>query len=239
LNTIKLKKSFKGMIAHRGLSGLETENTINAFIAAANRSYFGMECDVFASKDGKIIITHDDTLSRLGMLDLYIPSFTYEEIRKFPLLDRKTGILSSNICIPLLSELLVICKMYRKHGLIELKDNLTFKNIDTLIAEIKQFDVVNSVSIIAFSEDYLLYIKNNYPEIDSYLLTEEINDRILCFCEHHHINLDVLFEVLDAASVLRLHTAELKVCVWTVDEKETAQALIEMGVDYITSNILE
>jgi glycerophosphoryl diester phosphodiesterase len=239
MNTVKIDKYFKGMIAHRGLSGIETENTINAFLAAANRSYFGIECDVHASKDGKIIITHDDTLLRLGMLNLYIPSFRYEEIRKFSLIDRKSGNLSENICIPLFSEYLLICKTYKKHAIIELKNTLSLENLDTLIGEIIKLGWMEHVSIIAFSEKYLLYVKKKYPLFDLYLLTEEVNDRVLEFCERHQINLNVKYDVLDEAAVKRLHLIGLKACVWTVDDKDTAEKLIKMGVDYITSNILE
>ncbi|MDD3126191.1 MAG: glycerophosphodiester phosphodiesterase family protein [Candidatus Izemoplasmatales bacterium] len=239
MNTVKIDKYFKGMIAHRGLSGIETENTINAFLAAANRSYFGIECDVYASKDGKIIITHDDTLLRLGMLNLYIPSFRYEEIKKFGLIDRKSGNLSDNICIPLLSEYLQICKSYKKHGFVELKDNLSFDNLDDIVAQIGQFGQNDHISLIAFSEKYLTYVRKNFPDIDLYLLAEKINDKIIDYCERHRINLDVRYDVLDETSIKRLHLSGLKVGVWTVDDKETAEKLIKLGVDYVTSNILE
>lgn len=239
MNTVKIDKYFKGMIAHRGLSGIETENTINAFLAAANRSYFGIECDVYASKDDKIIITHDDTLLRLGMLNLYIPSFRYEEIRKFSLIDRKSGNLSDNICIPLLSEYLQICKTYKKHGFVELKDNLSLENINEIIAQIELTAQIEHISLIAFSEKYLSYIRKNYPQVDLYLLAEEVNDHIIDYCERHRINLDVRFDVLDETTIKRLHLSGLKVGVWTVDDKETAEKLIKLGVDYLTSNILE
>ena len=39
------------MVAHRGLSGLERENSIKAFIAAVNRSYYATECDIHLTKD--------------------------------------------------------------------------------------------------------------------------------------------------------------------------------------------
>lgn len=45
------KKNAK-MVAHRGLSGIERENTLLAFVAAGNRSYWGIECDVHVTKDG-------------------------------------------------------------------------------------------------------------------------------------------------------------------------------------------
>ncbi len=240
MNTIKIDKYFKGMVAHRGLSGIETENTLHAFIAAANRSYFGIECDVHVSKDGKIIISHDDTLLRLGMLNLYIPSFRYEEIRKFSLLDRKTGNLSDNLCIPLLSDYLQICKTYHKHAIIELKGILSNENIDQVVQEVRAAGLADEdFSLISFNDKYLVYLRKNYPEIDLYFLAGSVTDKVLDFCEKHKFNLDAYHEAVDEAMIKRLHLIGLKVNVWTVDDKDTAEKLIKMGVDFITSNILE
>ena len=239
MNTVKIDKYFKGMVAHRGLSGIETENTINAFLAAANRSYFGIECDVHASRDGKIIVSHDDTLLRLGMLNVYLPSFRYDEIRKFTLIDRKSGNLSENITIPLLSEFLQICKTYKKHGFVELKQNLTNENVEAVIDEISKFQLAENISIISFNDKYLTYIKKNHPDLNLYLLTAEKSEKHFDFCEKYHISLSIHHDILDENIIKRMHLIGLKVAVWTVDDKDTAEKLIKMGVDFITSNILE
>lgn len=227
------------MIAHRGLSGIETENTINSFTAAANRSYYGMECDIQPTKDNQLVISHDDTLLRLGLLNLFIPSFRYEEIRKFSLIDRKSGNLSENIYIPLFTDYLLICKTYKKHAIIELKGNLTNDHIDNVISIIRSMGMTEKSTLISFNDRYLVYVKKNYPEFELFFLSGQVNDKILDFCEKNQISLDVKFDVLDDATVKRLHLVGLKVNVWTVDDKETAERLIKMGVDYITTNILE
>lgn len=51
MDSIKLDTRTAKMIAHRGLSGIEKENTNAAFIAAGNRSYFGIETDVHKTVD--------------------------------------------------------------------------------------------------------------------------------------------------------------------------------------------
>ena len=61
MNTCKLETLKPRMIAHRGVSGLERENTCAAFVAAGNRGYFGIETDVHLTADGQYVIIHDDT----------------------------------------------------------------------------------------------------------------------------------------------------------------------------------
>ena len=66
MDTIKVQSGKTLMIAHRGLSGIELENTNTAFIAAGNRSHYGIETDVHKTSDGKFVVFHDDTTGRLA-----------------------------------------------------------------------------------------------------------------------------------------------------------------------------
>ena len=111
------------MIANNGLSGIETENTIFAFLAAANRSYLGISCELSISKDNKYIVTGCDSLLKYGLLNLDIPSFSYNELKKFALVDRKTGNLNEFVFIPRLEDYLAICKAYgKKYRELDLKN---------------------------------------------------------------------------------------------------------------------
>lgn len=59
-DTIKIKQhGTTKIVAHRGVSGLETENTAAAYIAAGNRSYWGIETDIYRTSDGHFICSHD------------------------------------------------------------------------------------------------------------------------------------------------------------------------------------
>ena len=72
MDTIKIDKKNVKMIAHRGVSGLETENTCAAFIAAGNRSYWGIETDLYRTADGRFVVFHDSTTMRLSGTDYTI-----------------------------------------------------------------------------------------------------------------------------------------------------------------------
>ncbi len=239
MDTIKLDKKFNGLIAHRGLSGIETENTILAFTAAANRSYFGIECDVQVTKDQKYVISHDDSLQRLALFDIYIPSYTYDELLKFPYLDRKTGNINNKIVVPLLSEYLEICRIYNKQAVVELKGTLKLDDLKEIFTICENEKMPNNLVFISFNPEYLLEMRKISPKTPLYLLSDNYDERIYNFCITNRINLDINYQAINEDIIKAFHLVGLKINVYTVNYKEVAERLIKMGVDYITTNILE
>ena len=69
MNTIQINRGNVKMIAHRGLSGLEAENSHAAFVAAGNRSYYGIETDLHVTADGRFVLMHDDNTKRVSGVD--------------------------------------------------------------------------------------------------------------------------------------------------------------------------
>ena len=66
--------------AHRGASGYAPENTLRAFALAADMGADGVELDVQISKDGRLVVFHDDELSRLtGFAGSVADAFTLSE----------------------------------------------------------------------------------------------------------------------------------------------------------------
>ena len=71
--------------AHRGLHDSEKpENSISAFMAAKEKG-FGIELDLHLSKDGELVVFHDDDLSRMVGKDGKISDFTVDELTKMRL----------------------------------------------------------------------------------------------------------------------------------------------------------
>ncbi len=65
MNTVKFNKKNVKTVAHRGVSKLERENTNAAFIAAGNRSYFGIETDMYRTSDNRFVLMHDGKTGRV------------------------------------------------------------------------------------------------------------------------------------------------------------------------------
>ena len=113
MDTVKIKRGNTKMVAHRGVSGLELENTCAAFVAAGNRSYVGVETDVHVTADGKFIIIHDDDTGRVAVESMVVEQTDYETLRNLQL-KQKDGMLRTDLRLPSLEEYLSICKHYDK-----------------------------------------------------------------------------------------------------------------------------
>ncbi len=100
--TRREKAEFKGRnYAHRGLHSRDKtvpENSLAAFALAAEAGY-GIELDVQLSKDGQIVVFHDETLDRMCGVSGRVDEFGYDELKDMKLCgtDEK---------IPLFSEVL-------------------------------------------------------------------------------------------------------------------------------------
>lgn len=70
------------IIAHRGASFYAPENTMSAFKLAMEYGVDGIEMDVHVTKDGRIVVIHDDTTGRTGTYNLEIKSNDYETLKK-------------------------------------------------------------------------------------------------------------------------------------------------------------
>ncbi|MGN1345281.1 MAG: glycerophosphodiester phosphodiesterase family protein, partial [Eubacteriales bacterium] len=75
-------------VAHRGVSGLECENTAAAFIAAGNRTYYGVETDIYHTADHRYLCSHDAHTGRICDADLVIEQSTFDDLRALRLRDK-------------------------------------------------------------------------------------------------------------------------------------------------------
>ena len=238
MNTIKIDNKRVLMIAHRGVSGLEIENTCPAFIAAAVKTYYGIETDVHVTKDGRYLICHDDNILRVTGVDMIIEESNYEDLKKQVVLEKDFST-RSDLVLPDLSDYLRICKKYQKEAILELKNTMDIKHIMGIVTLVKTLVCFENTTFISFSSDNLVNLKAMYPNAKAQFLTDKITDEVVEFLLKYNLDLDIYYKSLNKEFIQKVHQKGIKVNCWTVDMKEDAEALIEMGVDMITSNILE
>jgi Glycerophosphoryl diester phosphodiesterase len=144
--------------AHRGLfsnsKGIP-ENSLPAFQNAVRAGY-GIELDVQITKDNKVVVFHDDTLSRMCQIDSRVCEKTYEELQELSLLQTKYK-------IPLLSDILSLVDG-KIPLLIEIK--LTTACLDTcvLVNEVL-LNYHGDYCIESFNSLVLLWYRRHRPDI--------------------------------------------------------------------------
>ena len=167
MNTIKLNAEKKPlMVAHRGVSGLETENTNAAFVAAGNRSYYGIETDVHKTADGQFIIIHDDKTGRVaGGDDMVVEMTSFDTLRSLTLVNKISGKKDrADLMCPSLAEYIGICKKYEKYAVLELKNAFEKDDIGKIVDIIREEDYLEHVIFISFCYDNLVFLHTEFNQ---------------------------------------------------------------------------
>ena len=220
------------MIAHRGLSGIEMENTSAAFKAACERSYYGIETDVHVTKDGKYIIFHDDGTGRLCEQNLIIEKTDFEILRSVKF---KDGISE----MPTLSEYLQVVSRYKKVAVIELKKPMRENNIEEIIEICKREYTLDKIIFISFDIENLVAVRKLLPKQKIQLLADKFNGELIKSLKEYEFDLDIRYDLLTKEKIKELRENDIIINCWTCDDRQKAEELIGFGVDFITTNILE
>ena len=254
------KKNEPKFIAHRGynkqvlesgeVAWANVENTCDAFLAAAQKPYYGLETDIYLSKDNKWVCCHDPSFKSNGVR-VNICDYTLAELKAMPL-DDPNGKTNENgnpkqSTIPTLDEYLSIGKQYNKICLIEFKDpvngaHATKSDYSNCINTVNEVYSLQGVMFISFNFDDLATVREFAPTAKcQYLISNPDKSGI-----EKQIKMAIDAEMdgsfaapyIDKKFVKRFHRAKLEVNVWTIDNKEEANEIASYGVDYITSNCL-
>ena len=160
------------IIGHRGIPSLAQENSIKGAKLAYEYGATAIENDIHLTKDGVIVVVHDNTLDKQTTGSGNVSSYTYEQLKKF-----KIDVNSS--CdpepIPTLEEYFVEFKGKDVQIVIEIKT--TDENICQPLKElIEKYDILDQVNVISFNTNCLIKLKSILPEISVGYLTSTLTD---------------------------------------------------------------
>ena len=235
MDTIHIDSKNVQMVAHRGVSGLETENT--AFRAAAEAGY-GVELDIQLSRDGQVVVFHDDNTQRVAGDAMVVEETTYETLRSLRLKDTDGQRGRNDLRIPSLREYVRICKKYGKVGVLELKNRFTIDDIRR---------IVDHRGGGLSSGNHLHLLRRQQPHRPARhparaagaVAGELLQRRRAAHAEEVPPRSGHPLQGAHARDRPRPEGCGNHINCWTVDTAEEARDLIEWGVDQITSNILE
>ncbi|MBI4830050.1 MAG: glycerophosphodiester phosphodiesterase [Candidatus Lindowbacteria bacterium] len=243
------------MFAHRGASGAAPENTLVAFEMAVGAGADILEMDVYATRDGHIIVMHDDllerttngkgsasqiTLAELGRLDAGY-WFTPDKGKNYPY--RGKG-----IQVPTLRE--VIERFPNVPFNIEIKQNepkierATFE----LLKQLGHADI----TLLASEQDFLIErIRPLNPGLPTNFCSSEVLDFLQRLHQNRWSDYDPSGEalqipehyydipVLTPSLLEAAHRLGIEVHAWTINEEAEMRRLLKMGVDGIMTDYPE
>jgi len=146
------------VVAHRGGGALAPENTMTAFENAIAVGADYIEFDVHRTKDGELVIMHDDTVDRTTNGTGMIKDMTAEEFSRLQMADGKEP--------PTFDAVLVLAKNNDMGMLAEIKSPHLYPGMEmTVLKKLEDADYVNKTVALSFGLDALENMKEADPDI--------------------------------------------------------------------------
>lgn len=236
------------VIAHRGFSGIAPENTLIAFQKAIDLGADMVELDVLLSKDGRVVVLHDETLDRTTDGEGPIQDHTWEELSKLDagtwFTEKFGGEDYAGEPLPLLGEALDLMKDKILVN-VEIKTEAYSPELEGSIAQktlalIHDRDLEDQVIISSFDSRILaqvrqldgdihtatLYHDGTHPELDPKAITEEVGSN----------GFNMAFKYLKADVVEACHKAGLPLAIYTVNSETPMRYALGLGADALFTN---
>lgn len=219
-------------MAHRGDRSLAPENTLAAFSLALDEGVDAIEMDIRLSKDGRIIVIHDERVDRTTDGTGLVEEMTLEEIKG---LDAGSWFdpRFAGERIPTLEEAL---SLIRGRAGIQLEIKGSAPGLAEGALEMLQaMQMTDDVIIISFAEENLQRVKEIAPQQYLLLLSSKPDaiDRCLALgCE----GISITLAMADEGFIAAAHAAGLTVTVWNANEEADVKRMLDLGADFIASD---
>ncbi len=223
-------------IAHRGASGTFPENTLSAFRAAIDADAAMCELDVQLTRDGAVVVIHDDTVERTTDGKGEVAEMTLAELQRLDAGARFRNGAVKGERIPTLDEVFAVTA-----GRCGLNIELKAGGLEHQVAQIMQArDAFGDSIVSSFDLEYLKKIQQLHFNIRIALLADEkpVDLMINAVAMRAHA-INPRWDMVTADLCKAAHERSLKVYTWTVDADARMRALMECGVDGIMTNYPE
>ncbi len=232
------------VVAHRGWSARAPENTLAAIAAAVGAGAGGCEFDVYRSRDGVVVLMHDQTVDRTTDGTGRVSDLTLARLKTLDAGSWK-NVRYTGEAIPTLEEALNLLKGTGCTAVVEIKmEGISRKVVDAIRAA----GMVEEALVIAFSRTVVKEVRILEPNLPCGWLSgekltgtvEESVDwiaREARKCEISLVNLS--YKMLSPGIVAGLHHRGFTVWTWTVNDPVVMEALLRWGVDGITTDMID
>jgi glycerophosphoryl diester phosphodiesterase len=229
---------------HRGASEYAPENSIEAFQLAYEMGADGIEFDVQMTKDGYLVVTHDEEISRVSDGSGYVKDFLLEELREFKF--NRTHPDFKGVRIPLLEEVLDRFAQEEVRGYKEFRFNIELKNNifpyagmeEKIMKVVKDRKVLERTLFSSFSHISMMKLRRIEPEAKvAFLYADGIMD-IADYVQRYRVNTvhPAWYHLGNKNAFEAFHQRGIEVNIWTVNNGKDIRRFCNMGVDGIITN---
>ncbi len=231
------------LIAHRGASASAPENTMAAFVKAAQLGLKWVEFDVTLASCGQVIVFHDDLLDRCTSGQGRVIDYPYHYLSTLDAGGWFSPLFSSEK-IPLLAQVLVFLKEMKMAANIELKafpgneENL----VKSVLQVVSQYNSLTDKTILfsSFSLDVLKCLRRHAPKSNIALLLHEWRANWEGSCESLEcISVNVNEEIMTEAKAKQIKGMNKSLLCYTINNVARAMELYAWGVDAIFTDVPE
>jgi len=228
------------VVAHRGYSSVAPENTIPAFIMAAEAGCEGFELDLLFTKDMQLVVLHDETLDRTTNCTGLLSNYTYAELKDCDAsyVDGMDFQKYRGTRIPLFSEALEVAYNFSMFVIMDYKSAIPIgASLNQILANTSMASrVVGSCWYPWQVED----IGTNLPGTPKQFLTSGVNPLQAGFWEQvvgSRVNgFSINHRNISKDFVDQAHSRLLSVAVWTINNATEMEYALSYGVDAIITD---
>lgn len=226
------------ILGHRGAAGTSPENTLLSFARGLELAVDGFEFDVQLSRDGEIVICHDERVDRTSDGVGWIKDFSLKELKKL-----NFGVKFRTYApIPTLAELLEMLKGRSLTLNVEIKTGLIEYPgiVGRVVRLLEEYNVASQCIISSFEHKTIVEVMENYPQLNTGLLYD--CGAIAPWIYAQNLGAGNLHPHLDFVTpelVRESHSLGIGINTWTVDEIWEMERVATSGVDIVITNYPE
>ena len=227
--------------AHRGASGHAPENTLPAFDLAAKMGADGVELDVQMTKDGEIVVCHDETINRTSSGKGRIKEYTLTELKQF---DFSYGNLAyEGVQIPTLEEVMDLLDPTGLTINIEIKTGIIFyPEIERKLLDLaRRKNWEDRVIYSSFNHETLRTLHQLDPSVQTGILYADGLVDVVPYAKSLHARAlhPAMYNLQYPGFLEQCAEAGIDIHVWTINSTEEITRCIELGVHAIITNYPE
>ena len=162
--------------AHRGASGYVPENTLDAFQKAVEMGADGIELDVQMTKDGELVVIHDETIDRVSDGKGWVKDYTYAELKKFNF--NKTHPEYEKEEIPTLEQVYLLIKPTKLMINVEIKTGIV--NAADYACDVLKADALHPADFNVWYPEFLDQCRKRNRRVHVWTVNEEQQMRAFC-----------------------------------------------------------